>query len=49
MCLTWVMDVIELMETDALKAFIATSAWVSEHILEESRDSIVLKRGEKSF
>ena len=49
MYLTWVMDVIELMETDALEAFIATSPWVSEHILEESRDSVVLKIGEKSF
>lgn len=41
------MDAIGLMETDALKAFIATSPWVSEHTLEESRDYTVLKRGRK--
>lgn len=37
------MDAIGLMETDALKAFIATSPWVSEHALEESRDYTVEK------
>lgn len=39
----WVRDATGLMETDALKAFIATSPWVSEHTLEDSWDSTVLK------
>lgn len=43
------MDAVGLMETDILESFIAVSPWVSEHTLEESRDSIVLKRGGKSL
>ena len=42
----WVRDATGLMGTDALKAFIATSPWVSEHTLEDSWDAMALKEGE---